>query len=596
MAQIDKSLEQMNIVVAGHVDHGKSTLIGRLLADTKSLPEGKLESVKKYCEKNARPFEYAYLLDALKDEQSQGITIDSARCFFKTKKRHYIIIDAPGHVEFLKNMITGASRAEAAILLIDAKEGVKENSRRHGYMLSMLGVKQVVVCVNKMDLADWKKEKFDEIVKEYTEFLKEINVKPAGFVPIAARSGDNIAAISEKMKWYDGKTALESLDAFEKEQSDENKPFRFPLQDIYKFTNMGDDRRIAAGKVESGFIETGDEVVFVPSMKKSRIKTIEVFNAENLSKAMTGQAVGFTFDTELYVRPGEVMCKTKETLALSGSLIKANLFWMTQRPMIKGKQYKLKIGTASAAVWLQDIISVLDASDLASVQNKNQIERHDVAECVLQTFKPVGFDLSTEIAATGRFVIVDDYKISGGGIVLESLGSENLMIREYIEQREKNWERSLIKTGEREKRNNQKPILTIIAGEAGTGKQDLARKLEEALFHENRQVYYLGLSNALLAGAQKVDVEKNRAAMIRQLGEISHLFTDAGMILISTISDLDDSELNALKMLNEPAGLFVVYVGKEKFLTAKPDLKIEEGFDLDKTAALIVEKIMSRQS
>ena len=593
MEQVETALDQMNIVVAGHVDHGKSTLIGRLLADTKSLPEGKLESVKKYCEKNARPFEYAYLLDALKDEQSQGITIDTARCFFKTKKRNYIIIDAPGHVEFLKNMITGASRAEAAILLIDAKEGVKENSRRHGYMLSMLGVGQVVVCVNKMDLAGFEKSKFDEIVKEYTAFLKEINVEPAGFVPIAARLGDNIARKSENMKWYEGKTALESLDAFEKEKADENKPFRFPIQDIYKFTNMGDERRIAAGKVESGFIEKGDEVVFVPSMKKSKIKSIEIFNANPPQKVASGQSVGFTFDTEIYVRAGEVMCKTKDKPALFGSLIKVNLFWMAQRPMIKGRQYKLKVGTASAAVWLQDIISVLDASDLASVQNKNQIERHDVAECILQTFKPVAFDLSTEIAATGRFVIVDDYKISGGGIILESLGSENVMIRQYIEEREKNWERSLIKTEEREKRNTQKSRLLIIAGDVGTGKQELARKLEKALFEKGKQVYYLGLSNALLVGAQKVDVEKNRAAMIRQLGEISHLFTNAGLILISTISDLDDSELNALKMLNEPAQLFVIYVGKEKFLNTKPDMKIEEGFDMNKTTEEIAASLTS---
>jgi bifunctional enzyme CysN/CysC len=181
--------EQMNIVIAGHVDHGKSTIIGRMLADTKSLPEGKLEQVKENCRLNSKPFEYAFLLDALKDEQSQGITIDAARVFFETKKRHYIIIDAPGHIEFLKNMITGASRAEAALLVIDAAEGVQENSRRHGYMLSMLGIKQVTVLVNKMDLVGYKQDTFESIVNEYTDFLHKINVEPASFIPVSGREG-----------------------------------------------------------------------------------------------------------------------------------------------------------------------------------------------------------------------------------------------------------------------------------------------------------------------------------------------------------------------------------------------------------------------
>lgn len=193
--------EQMNIVIVGHVDHGKSTVIGRLLADTDSLPEGKLESVKEYCRKNSRPFEYAFLLDALKDEQAQGITIDTARCFFKTNKRDYIIIDAPGHIEFLKNMVTGASRAEAALLVIDAKEGIRENSKRHGHIAAMLGIKQVVVLVNKMDLIDFDREVFNSICAEFAEFLNKINIKPLNFIPISAFNGDNVAGKSENTQW-----------------------------------------------------------------------------------------------------------------------------------------------------------------------------------------------------------------------------------------------------------------------------------------------------------------------------------------------------------------------------------------------------------
>ena len=214
----DALKDRMNIVIGGHVDHGKSTVVGRLLADTGSLPEGKLEAVKALCERTAKPFEYAFLLDALKDEQSQGITIDAARVFFQTEKRHYIIIDAPGHIEFLKNMITGASRAEAALLVIDAKEGVQENSRRHGYMMSMLGIRQLAVLVNKMDLVGYSQAHFDGIVREYSEFLARIGVHPACFIPAAGREGDNIAARSAAMPWYRGPTVLEALDQFHTER------------------------------------------------------------------------------------------------------------------------------------------------------------------------------------------------------------------------------------------------------------------------------------------------------------------------------------------------------------------------------------------
>jgi bifunctional enzyme CysN/CysC len=208
--------QQMNIVIVGHVDHGKSTVIGRLLADTGSLPDGKIEQVRENCKRNSKPFEYAFLLDALKDEQAQGITIDTARVFFSTKTRDYIILDAPGHIEFLKNMVTGASRAEAALLVIDADEGVQENSRRHGYMISMLGIKQIAVVINKMDLVDYNQDVFDKIVTEYTAFLNEINIDPVTFIPVSGMQGDNIAKLSKKTPWYKKETVLEILEKLKK--------------------------------------------------------------------------------------------------------------------------------------------------------------------------------------------------------------------------------------------------------------------------------------------------------------------------------------------------------------------------------------------
>lgn len=595
MAQVDAtSREQMNIVVVGHVDHGKSTVIGRLLTDTGSLPEGKLEQVKATCERNSKPFEYAFMLDALKDEQTQGITIDSARCFFKSDKRDYIIIDAPGHIEFLKNMISGAARAEAAVLVIDAHEGIQENSRRHGYMVSMLGIKQVVVAVNKMDLIDYNQDVFERIVVDFKKFLAQVNIVPQAFVPISAREGDLLVSDSPNMPWYTGNNLLDQIDAFQVAKPAADKPFRMPVQDIYKFTAMDDDRRIVAGRVESGTIETGSDVIFLPSGKKSTIKSIEGFNVDEQQSVTTGYSTGFTLSEQIYIRPGELMCSAKDTQPMVTSLFRANIFWMAHQPMIKNKRYKLKLATAQSPLWLVEINNVLDASELASVTNKNMIERHDVAECVFQTFKPIAADLATEIPQTGRFVIVDNYEIAGGGIILEALGTENKLLDEHIQAREKSWERSPITTGMRWGRYGQRSTLVLLAGEVNTGKIKIARALEQELFNNGRFVYYLGMSNALLGIDSDMKVQGERAEFIRRLGEVAHLFTDAGMILIASVSDLDDYELDMLTALNKPNDVLVVNIGERRLTADKVDLGLPEHADLNESVQRITDLLQKR--
>lgn len=434
--------EQMNIVIVGHVDHGKSTVIGRLLADTSSLPDGKLESVQEYCKKNSKPFEYAFLLDALKDEQAQGITIDTARCFFKTRKRNYIIIDAPGHIEFLKNMVTGASRAEAALLVIDAKEGIKENSKRHGHIVSMLGIKQVVVLVNKMDLVNFDKDIFDSISKEFTQFLNKVNIEPITFIPISAFNGDNIVNNSSNTPWYNGLAVLEQLDNFTNKKGDLEIPFRMPVQDIYKFTKENDDRRIVAGTVLSGTIATGDEVIFLPSKKRSVINSIEGFNIKPRDVAHADEAIGFTLKTQIYIKPGELMVKANETQPSVSSRFKINIFWVGNAPLIKNKNYKLKIGTMKITVKLIKILSIVDAAELNIDTFKDQVERHDVAECILETSKPIAFDPICDMELTGRFVIVDNFEISGGGIIIQSISSDtdNVLHEHNIHDKEFLWE------------------------------------------------------------------------------------------------------------------------------------------------------------
>jgi bifunctional enzyme CysN/CysC/sulfate adenylyltransferase subunit 1 len=412
----------MNIVITGHVDHGKSTLVGRLLADTQSLPEGKLQAVKDSCKKNGRVFEYAFLLDALDDEQKQGITIDSARIFFKSKVREYIIIDAPGHIEFLRNMLSGASRAVAAVLVIDAIEGVAENSKRHGLLLSLLGISQVLVAVNKLDGVNYDRQIFEDIKTEYSSYLETLKVKPIAFVPISAREGKNITDLAPEMPWYTGKTVLEILDSFHNLPSNEDSFFAMPVQDVYRFSNDNDDRRIYAGTIVSGEISVGDAVTFLPSRKEAHIKNVEAWGIPAKTRAVTGEASGFTLEEEIYVKRGEVMVKSAEKPPVEAAdTIRANVIWLGARPLSFNKTYLLKLGSVRVDARLEKIESFLGEGD----QQYNELRRHDCGGVILTLTHPIAISTFYDNASLGRFVIVDGYDAAGGGIVLENLGVKN---------------------------------------------------------------------------------------------------------------------------------------------------------------------------
>ena len=562
-----ENLETMNIVIAGHVDHGKSTVIGRLLADTDSLPRGKLEQVKETCRRNSKPFEYAFLLDALKDEQAQGITIDSARVFFKTDKRHYIIIDAPGHIEFLKNMVTGASHAEAALLVIDADEGVRENSRRHGYMISMLGIKQMVVLVNKMDLVNYSQKTFNTIVTEYTEFLNGIGVTAKAFIPVSGMEGDVIASLSEKMPWYSDQTVLGALDGFEKEPRPVEKPFRMPVQDIYKFTKAGDKRRIVAGTVETGTIEPGDEVIFYPSGKRSTVSTLEVFNAETPQQFSAGQAAGFTLQEQIYIARGQLAAKAAEPAPKVSKRLRVNLFWMGKNPLETDKDYLLKVGTIKETVRVEEIISVMDASELNSAKQKDKIEYHDVAECVLSCQHAIAFDTVEDISGTGRFVIIDDYEIRGGGIIREALVDEQQQMRQQVMQRNQKWTASTIGREQRWERYNQKAALILITGKRNVGKKTLAKAIEQRLFTDGKIVYFMGIANVLYGVDADIkkpgDDETHRPEHLRRMAEIANLLLDAGVILIVTAIGLTQKEMEIIQNVVDTDLIESIWLGEE---------------------------------
>jgi len=586
----------MNIVIVGHVDHGKSTVIGRLLADTGSLPKGRLESVKETCRKNSKPFEYAFLLDALKDEQAQGITIDMARCFFKTEKRDYIIIDAPGHIEFLKNMITGASRAEAALLVIDADEGIKENSKRHGHMVSMLGVKHVTVLVNKMDLAGYRQDVFEKLKSDYSAFLAQINVTPVSFIPVSAREGDNIASHSGRMAWYTGATVLEQLDRFISSGELHELPFRFPVQDIYKFTRSDDDRRIVAGTVAAGSVKVGDEVLFLPSGKQSVIQSVESFNTLPKTEASAGEASGFTLTTQIYIRPGELMVKPSEAQPAVGSRFKVNIFWVGRAPMIRQKEYKLKLGSARATVKLAEISNTLDASDLSYSRNKQQLDCRDVGECILETSRPIAFDPASASETTGRFVIVDNYEIAGGGIVLENLSAGESLLQQHIRDRENNWEPGLVRFEERAAANRHQAKFIVFTGAPGTGKRAVAKALERGLFENRLNAYYLGVANIDRGLDADLGSHADSAGeRLRRIGELARILTDAGLIFITTIDDADDYDIETLKLLNEPNDILVINMGENCFSRYQPDFQLPAGGAVPDAVSQVADILKSRE-
>jgi bifunctional enzyme CysN/CysC len=523
--------EQLKIVIVGHVDHGKSTFVGRLFHDTGSLPEGKLEQLRAVAQRRGVPFEWANLMDALQSERDQNITIDTAQIWFRTPKRQYVIIDAPGHKEFLKNMITGAANAEAALLLIDARDGVQENSRRHGYLLNLLGIRQIAVLVNKMDLEHFSEARFKQIETEYRQWLGSIGVSAKTFIPISARDGDNIASKSARMPWYDGPTVLATLDEFKVSEPPDNQPLRFPIQDIYRF----DDRRILAGRVESGSIHVGDRLVFSPNSKVSTVKTIERWNAPKTDSATAGESIGITLTEQIFVERGS-MAALESAPPYELTRFKARVFWLGKTPFARNRKYKLKLATQEVECEIDTIQKVIDASTLADISRPGDelhVGRHEVAELTLHTRKPLAFDTINEVVPTGRFVIVDGFDVSGGGIIAE----DNYPRRTHDAHNKSHniyWSQGKVTTSQRELRNSQRGCVLWLTGLSGSGKSTIATELERELFNQGRHVYVLDGDNVRHGLCSDLGFShKDRKENIRRIGEVAKLIADGGFICIT---------------------------------------------------------------
>lgn len=533
---------QLKIVIVGHVDHGKSTLVGRLLYDTNSLPDGKFEAIQASCKKRGMPFEWSFLMDALQTERDQGITIDTTQIWLKTPTRDVVIIDAPGHKEFLKNMITGAAQADAALVLIDAKEGIREQSKRHGYLLHLLGVRQIAVLVNKMDMVGYSEEIFRKIEKEYREYLASLDVTPTCFIPISARDGDFIKNTSSNMKWYKGESVTEMLDKFSVVSSDESLPLRFPIQDIYKF----DERRILVGRIESGSLKVGDELLFSPSNTLAKIASIESWpetkNPPQTAKA--GQSVGITLTDQIFVERGHIASHTEKAPLLT-NLFRARIFWLGHKPLELGKRYKIKLGTSEMMAEVKTIEHVIDADTLAAVP-ANRVERSNVAEIILRIRGLAAVDDFANNQRLGRFVILQDYDVAGGGIInMDSFFDQRAGVPKTVKSHNIFDVDFGVTPEQRSLANGHTGGILWFSGLSGSGKSTIAKLLQKRLFDKGYQVFVLDGDNIRKGLNRDLGFSpEDRTENLRRVGEVAALFAKSGVIVISAfISPMHEDRL-----------------------------------------------------
>lgn len=547
---------RLRVVTVGHVDHGKSTLIGRIFHDTDALPEGKEEQIRKACAAEGMEFEYAFLLDALLEEQEQNITIDTTQLPFRTAKRGYVLVDAPGHKEFLKNMVTGAASADAALLIIAASEGIREQSRRHGYLLSLLGVKQILVVVNKMDLVGYSQQTFEAIRDEYTHFLREIGLEARRFLPVSARNGDNVAGRArEAMPWYDGPTVLEALDEIEAPKSLADLPLRLPLQDVYRF----DARRILAGRIEAGTLRVGDTLAFEPGGRTGVVKSLERWKGPNREFATAGESVGITLEDQIFVQRGAV-ASLADSRPATTSRFRARLFWMGQNDLVVGGRYKLKLATQEAIATVAAVERVIDASTLSeAAEGRTHVAKNDVAELILETDAPLALDAHDDVALTGRFVLVDERITAGGGIVLDPVAeaarsaaapagaATSAAPVAPVKSANITLHAGNVTAEDRARRNGHRGAVVWLTGLSGSGKSTIARAVERALFERGIQTYVLDGDNLRFRlnanlGFSPEDREEN----IRRVAEVARLFADSGqVVLASLISPYRESRARA---------------------------------------------------
>jgi len=529
----DQNKDLLRLLTAGSVDDGKSTLIGRLLFDSKKLYDDHLAALERDSKRIGHAgddIDYALLLDGLKAEREQGITIDVAYRYFSTNKRKFIIADTPGHEQYTRNMVTGASTANLAIILIDARKGVITQTKRHTFLVSLLGIKHIVLAVNKMDLMEYSQQLFDDICSDYKKFITQLDLPEITFIPLSALKGENVVDVSAKMPWYHGKSLLEHLESIHIASDRNLEDFRFPVQFVLR---PSIDFRGFAGKVSSGIIRKGDEVMALPSRKTSKIQSIITYDGE-LDYAHSPQSVTLTLEDEIDISRGEMLVLPSNRPKIEQHF-EAMLVWMNEKPMNANTSFLIKHNTNNTKARIDKIEYLVDVNTLEHYQ-KNHFELNEIGRVVMTTVKPLFFDAYKKNRHTGSFILIDPltHNTVAVGMIIDKISSGDLPYRISAQDKAqiKKGE-ALISRAEREKRNGHKAATLWITGLHGSGKNNLAYGLEKELFKRGAHVVLMdgstvrsGLSNELSFSPA------DRAEHLRRVAEVCKILNDQGIIVI----------------------------------------------------------------
>ncbi|WP_340149548.1 sulfate adenylyltransferase subunit CysN [uncultured Sneathiella sp.] len=547
-AEIDaylKTQEQKNLlrfITCGSVDDGKSTFIGRLLWDSKLLFEDQLAALtaeSKRAGTQNGDIDYALLLDGLQAEREQGITIDVAYRFFATDKRKFIVADTPGHEQYTRNMVTGASTADLAVILIDARKGVLIQTMRHSYLVSLLGIKKVVLAVNKMDLVDYDEAVFTKILDEYTKFAEQLNFEEITPIPVSALKGDNMIGASDAMPWYDGPSVLEHLETVHVSQGDDNRPFRFPVQWVNR-PNL--DFRGFSGTVASGSIRIGDPIVEPASGQSSKVARIVTFDGD-LKEASKGQAITLTLEDEIDISRGDILCATKDRPATADQF-EAKIVWMNAEPMLPSRTYLLKLGTGTTAARISSLKYKVNVNTMEHTATKT-LELNEIGVCNLSLDKAISFDPYADIPETGSFILIDRFTnatVAAGMIDFALRRADNI-----------HWQSVDIHKEARAEQKGQKASVLWFTGLSGSGKSTIANLVEKKLHSLGKHTYLLDGDNVRHGLNKDLGfTDADRVENIRRVGETAKLMVDAGLItLVSFISPFRSERQMARGLLEE---------------------------------------------